>query len=543
MKRQWIYFALIFIAILPILLLRDFTADNELKYLSIADEAIENSNIFAFYNHGAPYADKPPLYLWFVMLGKIIFGKHVMFYVSLLSVIPAFVTAWIMGKFTGRALTERENCSTQLMLFTTAFFLAPIIVLRMDMLMTMFITLALYTFYRMYEYNSTDQGLERQARLYRRRQWLLPLYIFLALFSKGPVGLMLPLLAIIVFLAISRRMNTTGKYLGWRCWTVLLALCALWFTGVYLDGGSEYLNNLLFHQTIDRAVDAFHHKKPIYYYLVTYWFTLAPWSLLAFAAIITAYKEHLVNNTLSRFFITIFLTTLVMLSLISSKLEIYLLPAFPFLVFFTATVIVKKSNWALKASVALPAAVFMAIFAASCFYKAISEHFALPAIELAAPLWCYTLILFAGGVAAILSLCRNRIFRATDSIAISLLLFIFSASLSISSFNKYIGMKEGCKVALEKAEEHGFSRFVHYNFHTSENFDVYFKEMLGEEGADRREIEQFAIEEIGKEDIGSLHGSVLFLLSRHIAKDPELAKAVEGRESYRYGMSTIVLFE
>ena len=122
-------------------------------------------------------------------------------------------------------------------------------------------------------------------------------------------------------------------------------------------------------------------------------------------------------------------------------------------------------------------------------------------------------------------------------------LFIFSASLSISSFNKYIGMKEGCKVALEKAEEHGFSRFVHYNFHTSENFDVYFKEMLGEEGADRREIEQFAIEEIGKEDIGSLHGSVLFLMSRHIAKDPELAKAVEGRESYRYGMSTIVLFE
>ena len=91
MKRQWIYFALIFIAILPILLLRDFTADNELKYLSIADEAIENSNIFAFYNHGAPYADKPPLYLWFVMLGKIIFGKHVMFYVSLLSVITVYL--------------------------------------------------------------------------------------------------------------------------------------------------------------------------------------------------------------------------------------------------------------------------------------------------------------------------------------------------------------------------------------------------------------------------------------------------------------------
>ncbi len=541
MKRQWLYFALIFIAILPILLLRDFTADNELKYLSIADEAIENSNIFAFYNHGEPYADKPPLYLWFVMLGKIIFGKHVMFYLSLLSVIPAFVTAWIMGKFTGRVLTERERGSTLLMLFTTAFFLAPIIVLRMDMLMTMFITLALYTFYRMYEYNTTEP--EYGAGLQRKRQWLLPLYIFLALFSKGPVGLMLPLAAIVVFLAVSRRLGTIGKYLGYRCWLLLLALCALWFTGVYIDGGREYLNNLLFHQTLDRAVDAFHHKKPVYYYLVTYWFTMAPWSLLSFAAIITAYRERLINNSLPRFFITVFLTALVMLSFISSKLEIYLLPAFPFLVFFTAMVIGKKSNLALKASVALPAALFIAIFAASCFYKTISVHFALPEIELAAPLWCYTLILFAGGVAAILSLCRNRIFRATDSIAISLLLFIFFASLSIPSLNRYIGMKEGCTVALEKAEEHGFSRFVHYNFHTSENFDVYFKEMLGKEGAGRQEIEAFSIEEIEKEDIGSLHGSVLFLISRHIAKDPELAKAIEGRESYRYGMSTIVLFE
>ena len=541
MKRQWLYFALIFIAILPILLLRDFTADNELKYLSIADEAIENSNIFAFYNHGEPYADKPPLYLWFVMLGKIIFGKHVMFYVSLLSVIPAFVTAWIMGKFTGRVLTERESGSTLLMLFTTAFFLAPIIVLRMDMLMTMFITLALYTFYRMYEYNTTEP--EYGARLQRKRQWLLPLFIFLALFSKGPVGLMLPLAAIVVFLAASRRLGTIGKYLGYRCWLLLLVLCALWFTGVYIDGGREYLNNLLFHQTIDRAVDAFHHKKPVYYYLVTYWFTMAPWSLLSFAAIITAYRERLINNSLSRFFITVFLTALVMLSFISSKLEIYLLPAFPFLVFFTAMVIGKKSNLALKASVALPAALFIAIFAASCFYKTISAHFALPEIELAAPLWCYTLILLAGGAAATASLCRNRIFRATDSIAISLLLFIFFASLSIPSLNRYIGMKEGCTVALEKAEEHGFSRFVHYNFHTSENFDVYFKEMLEKEGAGKQEIEAFAIEEIEKEDIGSLHGSVLFLISRHIAKDPELAKAIEGRESYKYGMSTIVLFE
>ena len=60
--KQWMRYLLIFIALLPILILRDFTPDNELKYLSIADEALANGNIFAFFNHGVPYADKPPLY-------------------------------------------------------------------------------------------------------------------------------------------------------------------------------------------------------------------------------------------------------------------------------------------------------------------------------------------------------------------------------------------------------------------------------------------------------------------------------------------------
>lgn len=71
MKRRGaeIGVSLCFVAVvLPIMLLRDFTPSNELRYLSIADEALRNHTFFAFSNYGAPYADKPPLYLWIVML-------------------------------------------------------------------------------------------------------------------------------------------------------------------------------------------------------------------------------------------------------------------------------------------------------------------------------------------------------------------------------------------------------------------------------------------------------------------------------------------
>jgi 4-amino-4-deoxy-L-arabinose transferase and related glycosyltransferases of PMT family len=107
-NRQIIIFLFIFLAILPILIFRDYTANNELKYLSIVDEAIEEGHIFAFYNHGVPYADKPPLYFWIMMIGKFIFGKHIMFCISLLSVIPALVVLYTMNSWLYKYYDERE---------------------------------------------------------------------------------------------------------------------------------------------------------------------------------------------------------------------------------------------------------------------------------------------------------------------------------------------------------------------------------------------------------------------------------------------------
>lgn len=80
------------VAVLPVIILRDFTPSNELRYLSIADEALRNHTFFVFTNHGVPYADKPPLYLWIIMLCRWLTGTHLMWLLSLFSVVPALVT-------------------------------------------------------------------------------------------------------------------------------------------------------------------------------------------------------------------------------------------------------------------------------------------------------------------------------------------------------------------------------------------------------------------------------------------------------------------
>ena len=195
------------VSLLPVMALKDISPSNELKYLSIVDEAIENGSIFTFSNHGEPYADKPPFYFWLAMLSRYIFGGHNLLVLSLISFVPAIVTIGVMDRWlllvsrqTSIRFSWLDRFAGAMMLGTSVMFLGTAIILRMDMLMTMFIVLALYTFYKMYRNtgNTAVEGL------------LLPFYIFMALFTKGPVGLLMPVLGIFFFLLISGKLKEAG---------------------------------------------------------------------------------------------------------------------------------------------------------------------------------------------------------------------------------------------------------------------------------------------------------------------------------------------
>ncbi|MCD8312803.1 MAG: dolichyl-phosphate-mannose--protein mannosyltransferase, partial [Bacteroidales bacterium] len=118
-----LFYAAVCVALLPVLLLRDFTPANELRYLSIADEALRNHTFFAFTNHGVPYADKPPLYLWIVMLCRRLTGEHHLWLLSLFSLLPALGIILAMDRWVGR-----RNFIAGLMLITSGYFLGAAVV-------------------------------------------------------------------------------------------------------------------------------------------------------------------------------------------------------------------------------------------------------------------------------------------------------------------------------------------------------------------------------------------------------------------------------
>jgi len=199
---------------------------------------------------------------------------------------------------------------------------------------------------------------------------------------------LIPFVSTVTFLIYKKKLSDFTRYWGWKSLLIIVSGCIVWFTGVYLEGGNEYLNNLLIHQTVDRGINSFHHKEPFYYYAISVWYSLAPWSLLSIGLMIAGLLKKRINSTLEQFFTAIILSTLVLLSLISSKLAIYALPVIPFLIGLSA-LLLKKFNppnrW-INLSLAIPAFILLAALPAVIYLAGTEEmrYLATPLVYAAA---------------------------------------------------------------------------------------------------------------------------------------------------------------
>lgn len=530
------------VCLLPMMAMRDFTPSNELRYLSIADEAIANGHLFAFYNHGIPYADKPPLYFWIVMLCRLLFGHHSCLALSMFSLIPAFAIVGIMDRWVMKGKSAMNRMSVAGMTLTCVMFLGTMVVLRMDMLMCLFIVLALWTFYRMY----TGEGSRRQDSL------TLPLWIFLALFTKGPVGLLMPPLAIAVFLAVKRDWKGFRKYLGLKTWGIIAALSAVWLTCVWLEGGLEYINNLLFKQTVGRAVNAFTHARPFWFYLVTILWCLAPYTLLligSFMASLLPVRKAGAEKVsdLEILFLCTIISTAAMLSSFSSKLPIYLVPVLPFCVYLFPTVLdrIGERGW-MRWSVGifqillLCAGIATLLFlngsvtipVAACLLDEYSFAREAPVVN------AVILLTLANAMGTWFLIKRKSVSIPALLLSAGLFLAAFSASAVLRDLNPYIGYGSICSRVPEGTD------VATIFLHRPENIDVYTGRQItdfGDNPAKLSEAVKAHIELTGK-NVGSGRPLTIITRTSRMETTPELQKLFsEGTVIYAgpYCLTTI----
>jgi len=312
MKKYWILILVLLAAFLFFYKLGVPTVwdNDEGQLLGSAVEMVKSHEFLTPHLNSAVYFHKPPLYAWLTSIVFSVFGFSEFwgrFWAAIFGIGGVFLTY----KFGKRLFNERVGLISALVLLTTPLYIVLSKAALVDIVLCFFITLSLYFFYRGYESQS-------------EKKWFYLMFASMALgtITKGPLGLVIPTLSILLFLVIERKLAFAFKMPLIKGGLIYLLVAAPWFIleafrepsflkiifGVYLF--TVYVTPLQ------------QHPGPIYYYLLVVLFAMLPWSGFLISSFFK--KPHALP-------LSVFLVMLAVFSTGATKVPGYFLPAFPFL--------------------------------------------------------------------------------------------------------------------------------------------------------------------------------------------------------------------
>ncbi|MBY6200902.1 glycosyltransferase family 39 protein [Maritalea mobilis] len=171
------------------------------------------------------------------------------------------------------------------------------------------------------------------------RRWAVPAIFWTAmaagLLIKGPM-ILLPVLGAAAWISISGRSLqwTKGlKLLPGLAWMLLLALP--WFVAIMIRTEGEFLMASVGGDLVEKiTAEGEHSGFPPGVYLVTMWFTLWPWNVLAPLAVVAGWKARKSRET--AFLLGWLIPTWLVFEAVSTKLIHYTLPTYPALMLLAA---------------------------------------------------------------------------------------------------------------------------------------------------------------------------------------------------------------
>lgn len=290
--------------------------------------------------NGVAYPDKPPLYFWFLRGLDALPGLSdptVFFLGAALSGLLVLYATLVWARVLG--LREEVGIMAGLILLTTLFFAGLLHYSRMDLLFAALIIAAQAAFCEAFGPGSgPDTGPNATAR--RARLCALALVLAgLATLTKGPLGLLFPVLTTVLFLAWRGRTREFFRACMLPGLAALLALVFSWVLAAYFVEGPGFLRKIFVEQIFQRATQTFHHAEPFYFYLVAFPPCWLPWTF----ALLALPMQRLVGGAFWRglwanrktpspqadakaWLWFSFASGLALLSLLSGKVVVYILP-------------------------------------------------------------------------------------------------------------------------------------------------------------------------------------------------------------------------
>ncbi len=290
---------------------------SEARYAEISREMLTSGNWFMPQLLGIYHFDKPLMTYWITATGMKLFGINAFgarFFLQLTYLLQIFLVFLI-----GKHLFRNKNKALYAALFYAGLPLVLMSVrnLTTDAYLNTFELLGVYLLIRYY--------------LHRKPVWLYLFFVDLglALFTKGPVGLIIPLLMIYPVRKISGVQGKKNNVHVWLGVLLMLILGSSWFFYLMLKSPAFY-HFFIDVQLGDRIFKAstLHRAKPFWYYFAFFPATTLPAFLLIPKAIRTGFKQK--NQSIIQLTLFWLIIPFLFFSASSSKLVLYVLPLTPY---------------------------------------------------------------------------------------------------------------------------------------------------------------------------------------------------------------------
>jgi 4-amino-4-deoxy-L-arabinose transferase-like glycosyltransferase len=285
--------------------------------------------------HQAMY--KPPLFHWTALaIDRLLAIRTVTaFNVRLPAALYAVAAILLIVYFTYTIYGPRAAPLAGLALLASYQYVSQGRFGRVDMPLTFCEALALTSFVcwlRAFR-ASGPAGLSPDGTAWR---WLFALALGLGVLAKGPVGAMLPLIAVAVFVAVNSYWEAARRIFSPASALLALAVGSSWYAACFIAGRYDFLGRQLGSENFGRFVGTLGAMPP-WYYVTPLLLNSAPLSVLApvavAAALIAAARRREANADLAldaaQFLAIFWIVTVGFFTLAAYKRRSYLLPLWP----------------------------------------------------------------------------------------------------------------------------------------------------------------------------------------------------------------------
>lgn len=321
--------------------------ETEPLFAEAARQMTVTNNWVTPYFNGETRFDKPPLIYWLIGVLYQLIGVNewAVRIPSALSAIALVCLGFYTLKYFGLIHYNQQDFQQQKQLLVSAFIGSSLMALNpqtiiwgrtgvSDMLLSGCMGGALFCFFWGY----TCSASSKQQKF--SRQWYLAFYILLALavLTKGPVGIVLPILIITCFLFYVGQFKQVIQELNLVWGAIIFSFLTIpWYVLVWLKNGQTYLDSFFGYHNFARFTEVVNgHDAPWYFYFLVVLILFAPWSVYLPVAIANTqwwrrsyWLKQPRENHLQIFAFFWFVIIFIFFSISVTKLPSYVLPLIP----------------------------------------------------------------------------------------------------------------------------------------------------------------------------------------------------------------------